>query len=149
MEVTIYTDASYDRHLNIATCSYCLLVDDKLIKHTVYFVENIHRVIVAESLAVELALQDAFLMEGVTGIKIFTDHVAIINKKRDRALYFSELDTIIDIIKEHDIWVRFCHVKAHNGDKYNCLVDLSCKKHLRKLRERITHESNTKGRHRA
>lgn len=149
MEVTIYTDASYDRHLKIATCGYCLLVDGKLIKHTVYFAEEVQRVVIAESLAVELALQEAFLMKGVVGIKIYTDHNAIITKKKDRQMWFSELDTIIEIIKEHDIWVRFCHVKAHNGDKYNCLVDLSCKKHLRKLRERISYESNTKGRHRA
>lgn len=141
MEVTVYTDASHDRTNKIAACGYCILVNGVLVKHTVYFIGEIYKIDAAEAFAVELALQYAFLMEGVTGIKVFTDHLAIITRKKERNIRYSELDTTIEIINEHNIWVRFCHVKAHNGDKYNCLVDKSCNKALKEFRRKYEGET--------
>lgn len=65
MTAVVYTDASHDQRIKIATCGYCIVLDGKLIKHEVYLYENVRTNNDAETLAITIGLQQAFAIKGV------------------------------------------------------------------------------------
>jgi ribonuclease HI len=132
MTVTLYTDASFDHHSKSAACGFCLLIAGKLVKHQVLLVGNVEKPCDAEIFAITQAIQCAFLLPGVTKISAHTDYLPILTRKKRRWRY-AELDETLNMCAENNILVAITYVKAHSGDKYNTLVDVSCRQNLKKL----------------
>lgn len=134
MTVTCYTDASHNQYKDIAACGYCVLLEGKIVKHEVVLVEGLGSAGHGEVFAITKALQYAFLLKGVTGIIINTDYLPIITaKNKNKKIISQEFNETIDIIKEHDIWIRIKYVAAHQNSRLNNMIDESCRKQLRKV----------------
>jgi len=132
MTVTCYTDASHNQYKDIAACGYCVLLEGKIVKHEVILVEGFGGAGPAEVFAITKALQYAFLLKGTTGIIINTDYLPVIQMNKKRKKTWQEYHETVEIIKEHNIWIRIKHVAAHQNNKLNNMIDESCRKELRK-----------------
>lgn len=132
MVVLAYTDASYNPHINVAACGFCVLANGKMIKHEVTLVEGLGNSTEAEIFSVVLALQYAFLVKSVDSIFINTDCKTIVDMKNKKTLAL-ELYETLEIIKEHKIGVTIQHVRAHGTNRMNNKVDRSCNKSLKQF----------------
>lgn len=141
MTVTCYTDASYSHEKNISACGFCVLVGGKMVKHEISLVEGLGGPGQSEVYAITAALQYAFLMEGVTGIILHTDFMPIITRRHDKKrtgnrrpkLDYQDFYDTVEVIKEHNIWIRITYVNAHADNWVNNLVDEACRQNLRKV----------------
>lgn len=130
MTVTVYTDASFSKEHGISTCGILMLSAGKILRHDVFILSGIFGIHNAEIWAVTYGLQEAFLIQNVSKILVFTDHKAIITRVKQKSKY-KELDETLQIINEFGIAVEINHVYAHKGNKYNNMVDKSCNSALK------------------
>lgn len=145
MNLVAYTDASHCSKERIASSGFMVYNRSVLIKNTVYFLGNMLSVAIAESYAVEQALQYCFLVKGVESITIYTDQINAPSKKyREKINRWRESQAIIEIIEEHGIKVEIKWVKAHNGNKLHNKVDRNCSNELRKYIRDVQKNKTTK-----
>lgn len=131
MTAIVYSDASYSYKQDISACGFCVLVDGALVKHQVQLISGIGATHKAEIFALVCAIQFAFLLNGVTEIKAYTDYLSVITRKSKKLIY-RDLDETLGMCLENGITVTIDHVKAHSGDEFNTLVDKSCHSNLKK-----------------
>lgn len=139
MTAVVYTDASHDHIRKIAACGYCIVVKGRLQKVEVYLYSHVQTTTHAETLAITAGMQNAFDIKGVKQIVINSDsRNALSNISAKRILYDNQdvFDTI-EVFNQFSISFKFNHVRGHNGNKYNELVDYYCNTHLRLLRKQI------------
>lgn len=145
MRVIVYTDASYNDIYDIAACGYVVIINGEVVMHRVRILTNIGCSGNAEVYAAADGSQYAFLIPGVTEIRIRTDYHSLTQKRRGgrrRNLIWTELLETIEMIRESKIKFGLDYVKGHNGNKYNTIIDESCRTELRK---HIGDQYGTKG----
>lgn len=131
MTAIAYTDASFDHRLDIATCGFVVIAKNKELTRQVHIVGEIGTIQNAEIYSVVQAIQYCFLIKNIDTIVIKTDHIAIITRKK-KSISYQELDETIEMCKESGIEVVISHVRAHNGNRYNTIIDGCCNKALKK-----------------
>lgn len=141
MTIVVYTDASYCNRKMVAACGYVLIIEGKMVKHTVVLAENVPTCTAAEFLSANLAIQEAYLHKGVTEIIIYTDCNTIITHRGgmgSRSKFMAdELAETMEMLQEDGITLTKKHVKGHNNNFYNEKVDRSCRNELRKLTAKV------------
>lgn len=133
MTAVVYTDASYSSRLDVAACGFVLLVDGRIVRHSVTLVEGLGKPSAAEHYAMVEGLQAAYMVRGVTEIKLKTDHkatVELMTKPRLRCKLPKELKETIYMIIDDSILFFAYHVKAHASNKMNNKVDAACRETL-------------------
>lgn len=146
---TIYTDASFCVHTNLAACGYYVTHNDKPHAHNVYTLTNIYSCTTAEVYAILLALQD-LVRQGVTysHVLVYCDNTSAIAfvedrlRKSYRSLHplRDMRDTILAELHASVNSLQLEFIKGHRpslgGDyHYNHLVDVSVRKRLREQRQ--------------
>ncbi len=131
MIVEVYTDASYNEKLDIASCGILVLVNKKIIKHEVVSLLGLGTVSNAEIWAVVHGLQYCFMVKDVSKIYAYTDHKTILTR-RGKKLKYRDLDDTIEMIADWGIPLKLIHVYAHRNNFYNNKIDQSCRQELRK-----------------
>lgn len=131
MRLAVFTDMSQNHIHHIAACGYFILLNEKEIKHDIYLLDKIIHTDYAEIKSICLALEFIFLTldESILYIDIFTDSKNIIKKKNGK--FFVQYKKLIKKFNDKNIQVELKYVKGHSKNKYNNIIDESCRKYLR------------------
>lgn len=151
MEVVVYTDGSHDTDTHIAASGFIVLHGTKSIKHEVTLLDGM-TAFHSEIKAICLALQYCFLLKEVSHIICYTEITTVAYGKigiKSKNPFIDELIKTVEIIKDFGVEIEFRYVKAHSGDRYNSIVDISVRKalrdYLRSINGKEVNQSNAAG----
>lgn len=145
MTLVCYTDASYCSQSKVAACGFTVYNAWQLIKHEITIIGDTKNVKQAEHFAIEQALRYCFESASVTEVVVYTDQIVAVEKwnVHGRNKAYKGISKIAAWLIEKNVSVELKYVKAHDGNLLHNIVDKSCRRALRRYKNKYV--ENKKG----